>query len=83
MTDIDPHTLETDLDQLYQRIVDAEQQINSGVTVDLADVPAQVEDICRVLLNMPPAQSLAAVPRLEKMIADLDALGIKIKQLDN
>lgn len=53
--------------------------MQSGRQVDLAGLDAEVGRLCAACLDLPPEQGRRLRPQLDAVLADLDALGVVLR----
>jgi hypothetical protein len=70
--------IETALDQLESTLQDCRAEIVLGGRVDLAGLDKRVDGLCQNLLAAKPA-SQRLLPRLDGLVAELDALHAALK----
>ena len=76
MTEVE--ACKTELGELAELVVALQRTISEGEILDLSGLSAKTESLCARVAGLPDEESRAFAPRLEALVAALDALCVEI-----
>jgi hypothetical protein len=77
MTDIT--AVRQELSAIAAALSDAADKINSGVTLDLADLGPRAQQLCEQILRLPPHEAIAMLGEMTEAVEKLNMLTEKLK----
>lgn len=71
--------MQQELRDITQRLSEAHEQVNAGVSLDLSDLGPRAQMLCEQILRLPPEHALSMLEEMTDAIEKLNALSEQLK----
>ncbi len=71
--------IRAELHEITQRLTEASEQINNGITLDLSELGPRAQHLCERILKLPPTDALTMLEEMTDAVEKLNSLTARLK----